>query len=242
VTGVTRIRQVPADVTPGTYAPRLDADHISLNEVYRSIQGECRHMGRPTTFVRTSHCPLRCTWCDSKYTFTQGTPWTLTDVVDECRRLAAPNVCLTGGEPLAQPQAFDMVRRLAEAGFDVEIETSGSVDVSPVNELAPALRARVCINLDIKCPMSAMTHHNRFENLDALKPQDQLKFVVGDREDYEYARDVIRRHAVPCPIWMNPVWGVGKPRDIVSWVLDDGLDVRVGVQLHKILWGDKRGV
>lgn len=237
-----KLRQVPKDVVPGTFAPELPPDRISLNEVYLSIQGECGRMGLPTVFVRTSHCPLRCTWCDSKYTFYEGTPWSLEDVIAECRRLGAPNVCLTGGEPLAQGQAFTLTRRLAEAGFTVEVETSGSVDIGPVNGWPDAVRGRVSVNLDIKCPMSAMTEHNRWGNLAELRPHDQVKFVVGDRDDYEYARRVLAEHDVPCPVWMNPVWGVGKPDEIAGWVLEDGLDVRVGVQLHKVLWGEKRGV
>jgi 7-carboxy-7-deazaguanine synthase len=236
------MRQIPKTVVPGTAAPDLPADQISINEIYLSIQGECRHIGRPTVFVRTSHCPLRCTWCDSKYTFYEGTPWRLDEVVAACRKHATRHVCLTGGEPLAQPQGFTLARRLASDGFTIEIETSGSVDVASINAWPDHVRANVCINLDIKCPMSAMTEHNRWENLTSLRAQDQLKFVVGDREDYEYARRVIRENEVPCPVWINPVWGVGKPDQIADWVLEDGLDVRVGIQLHKVLWGDRRGV
>lgn len=237
-----KLRQVPKEVTPGSYAPELPDDQISLNEVYLSIQGECGRMGQPTTFVRTSHCPLRCTWCDSKYTFYEGTPWSLDDVVADCKKHGAPNVCLTGGEPLAQPQAFTLARRLAEEGFTVEVETSGSVDIARVNRWPKEVRDRVTVNLDIKCPMSAMTEHNRWENLAELRPHDQVKFVVGDREDYEYARGVLAKHDLPCPAWMNPVWDVCTAEQIAQWVLDDGLDVRVGVQLHKYLWGEKRGV
>lgn len=237
-----KLRQVPKEVTPGTNAPELPADQISLNEVYRSIQGECGRMGLPTTFVRTSHCPLRCTWCDSKYTFYEGTAWSLDDVVAECEKLGARNVCLTGGEPLAQEQAFTLTRRLADAGFTVEIETSGGVDIAPVNQWPPEVRDRVTVNLDIKCPMSAMTEHNRWENLAELRSHDQVKFVIGDRDDYKYARDVLATHEIPTTVWMNPVWGVCEPSEIADWVLGDGLDVRVGVQLHKFLWGEKRGV
>jgi 7-carboxy-7-deazaguanine synthase len=199
-------------------------------------------MGRPTIFVRTSHCPLRCTWCDSKYTFYEGTPWTLDGVIEKCLGLGPRHVCLTGGEPLAQPQSFELARRLAQQGFTLEVETSGSEDVSPFNAMPSDIRHSIGINLDIKCPMSAMTLHNRFENLEELHEQDQVKFVIGDRQDYEYARDVLSRGPLPCPAWMNPVWGTIEPAQIAAWVLEDALDVRVGIQLHKILWGDKRGV
>lgn len=236
------LRQVPAGREPGVRAPKLPADEVSLNELYFTIQGECRFQGLPTIFVRTSHCPLRCAWCDSQYTFTQGRPWKIDAVVEEVRRHPSRHVCLTGGEPLAQPGGWSLLRRLAEEGFTVEVETSGSEDIAPLNEWPPALRNRIVVNLDVKCPGSAMSNFNRWSNLAALRPHDQLKFILRDEADYAYAADVLDRHPVPCEAFLHPVWGILDPRLIAEWVKRDGRQVRVGVQLHKYLWGDVRGV
>lgn len=236
------IRQVPALREPGTRAPPLPSDQVSLNELYFTIQGECRFQGLPTIFVRTSHCPLRCTWCDSKYTFTEGAPRRIDDILRDVAAFPSRHVCLTGGEPLAQPGARILARRLAEAGYTVEIETSGNEPIADLNAWPPELRARIVVNLDVKCPGSAMTNFNRWENLAALRPHDQLKFILLDEDDYAYAKDVLGRHPPPCEAFLHPVWGKLDPRHIADWVKRDGLRVRVGVQLHKYLWGDVRGV
>lgn len=236
------LRQVPRDRMPGTPAPTLQPGQISINEVYFTIQGECGYQGLPTVFVRTSHCNLRCTWCDSKYTFHEGAAWATSKVLDEVAKYPTRHVCLTGGEPLLQEESFRLVRALAERGYTVEVETSGSLDVSPFNTFPPDLRAQVVINLDVKCPASAMTEYNRWPNLAELRGHDQLKFIVGDRADYEYAKDVLARYAVPCRVYMHPVWKAIEPAQIAEWVKADGLRAHVGIQLHKYLWGDRRGV
>lgn len=236
------IRQVPALREPGARAPPLSDDQVSLNELYFTIQGECRYQGLPTIFIRTSHCPLRCTWCDSKYTFTEGTPRRILDILREVAQHPSRHVCLTGGEPLAQPGARLLARRLIEQGYTVEVETSGSESIAEFNGWPDDLRARLVVNLDVKCPGSAMTNFNRFENVPALRAHDQLKFILLDETDYAYAKDVLRRHPVPCDVFLHPVWGKLDPRSIADWVKRDGLSVRVGVQLHKYLWGDVRGV
>lgn len=239
---MTTLRQVPAGRAPGKLAPDLGPGRISLNEVYVTIQGECAWMGTPTLFVRTSHCPLRCAWCDSQYTFNEGTPWTTDDVITKARESGLKHVCLTGGEPLAQSESFRLVERLVRDGFTVEVETSGSEDIAPFNRLPSEVRARVTVNLDVKCPGSAMTNFNRWTNLKELRPHDQLKFVLADRGDYDYARKVVAEHAPPCPSWLHPVWKKLDPGVIAEWVKADRWDVRVGVQLHKYIWGDVRGV
>lgn len=236
------IRQVPAARIPGTRAPPLPAGQISLNELYFTIQGECRFMGLPTVFVRTSHCPLRCVWCDSKYTFNEGRPWRTADVIQEVEKHPTKHVCLTGGEPLAQAESFALCQQLAERGFTVEVETSGSEDIAPFNRLSESLRQRIVVNLDVKCPGSAMTNFNRWSNLVELRPHDQLKFILKDEEDYRYAEDVLAKNKIPCEAFLHPVWGELDPARIAEWVKRDGLPVRVGVQLHKYLWGDVRGV
>jgi 7-carboxy-7-deazaguanine synthase len=242
MTNAPTLRQAPAGRVPGAPPPILPADQVSLNELYFTIQGECAWMGTPTVFVRTSHCPLRCVWCDSKYTFYEGTPTRLDDVLARVRAFPTRHVCLTGGEPLAQPGGFALARRLAEAEYTIEVETSGSEQIAPFNKWPEELRRRLTVNLDVKCPGSAMTNFNRWENLPQLRPHDQLKFILADRADYEYAKDVLARHAPPCPAWLHPVWKRLDAAQIAEWVKADGLDVRVGVQLHKYLWGDVRGV
>lgn len=236
------IRQVPAGRIPGKLAPPLAAGQISLNELYYTIQGECRYMGLPTVFVRTSHCNLRCVWCDSKYTFNEGRPRSTSDVVREVESYPTKHVCLTGGEPLAQAESFALCRQLAQCGYTVEVETSGSEDIAPFNRFPPPLRQRIVVNLDVKCPGSAMTNFNRWANLKELRPHDQLKFILKDEEDYAYAQRVLQEHRVPCEVFFHPVWGELDPAKIAGWVKRDGLPVRVGVQLHKYLWGDVRGV
>lgn len=236
------LRQVPATKPPGALPPTLPPGQLSISEIYFTIQGECGWMGTPTVFVRTSHCPLRCVWCDSKYTFYEGTPWATTDVVKKVESYPTRHVCLTGGEPLSQAESFPLCESLTKRGYTVEVETSGYEDIAPFNAWPRELRDRVIVNLDVKCPQSGMTNFNRWENLAELRPHDQLKFVLGDRGDYEYARGVLARNAVPCPAWFHPVWKQLEPAQIAEWVKADGLFVRVGVQLHKYLWGEQRGV
>jgi 7-carboxy-7-deazaguanine synthase len=236
------MRQVPAGREPGERAPSLPPGEISLNELYFTIQGECKFQGTPTVFVRTSHCNLRCVWCDSKYTFYEGKPRKTSDVIDEVGKFPTKHVCLTGGEPLAQPESFTLIKELAERGYTVEVETSGSEDVSAINRMPHGLRHRVTINLDVKCPGSAMTNFNRWENLAELRVHDQLKFIIQDETDYEYAKGVLAKHKVPCVVYLHPVWKKLDVAKIADWVKRDGLPVRVGVQLHKYIWGDVRGV
>lgn len=239
---MTTLRQAPSTRLPGALAPQLPAGQLSLNELYFTIQGECAWTGTPTVFVRLSHCGLRCAWCDSKYTFTQGSPRLTDDVLAEVARFPTDHVCVTGGEPLAQRETYALVRRLAALGKTVEVETSGSEDIAPFNDLPADLRTRVTVNLDVKCPGSAMTNFNRWTNLAHLRPNDQLKFVLADRADYDYAKDVLAQHEVPCTSWFHPAWRLLEPSAIAAWVKADGLHVRVGVQLHKYIWGDVRGV
>ncbi|HLE48188.1 MAG TPA: hypothetical protein VI818_07825 [Candidatus Thermoplasmatota archaeon] len=180
--------------------------------------------------------------CDSQYTFTEGTPWPLDKIMKEVAKHPTKHVCLTGGEPLAQPSSVELCRRLAEAGYTIEVETSGSEDITPLNKLPATIRADIVVNLDVKCPGSAMTNFNRWANLDQLRPHDQLKFILLDRNDYDYAKKTLTEHPPPCEAFFHPVWKKLDPAQIADWVKQDGLKVRVGVQLHKYLWGDVRGV
>lgn len=180
--------------------------------------------------------------CDSKYTFNEGTPRKIAGIVAEVGQHPTKHVCITGGEPLAQVGSFSLIQQLAEGGYTVEVETSGAEDIAPLNRLGPDLRKKIVVNLDVKCPGSAMTNFNRWQNLGELRPHDQLKFVLLDEADYAYAKGVLAEHAVPCEVFLHPVWGKLDAARIADWVKRDGLPVRVGIQLHKVLWGDVRGV
>ena len=237
-----KIKQFPSTRIPGVAPPKLPNGQILLDELYYTVQGECRFQGTPTVFVRTSHCPLRCVWCDSKHTFTGGTVWKIEDVVARVATFPTKHVCLTGGEPLSQPESFRLARVLAENGYTIEIETSGSEDIAPFNAYPTDIRKKIVVNLDVKCPGSAMTNFNRWENVRELRPHDQLKFILLDEEDYEYAKDVLREHTVPCEVFLHPVWGKLDPGKIAEWIKRDGLPARLGLQMHKYIWGDVRGV
>jgi 7-carboxy-7-deazaguanine synthase len=237
-----KIRQVPATRVPGVAPPALPPGEILLDELYFTVQGECGFQGYPTVFVRTSHCPLRCTWCDSKHTFTGGTVWKTDDVIERVATFPSKHVCLTGGEPLCQAESLRLAERLARSGYTIEVETSGSEDIAPFNRLPETLRAAITINLDIKCPGSAMTNFNRWDNLRELRPHDQLKFILLDEEDYVYAKNVLAEHTIPCETFLHPVWGKLDPTKIADWLKRDRIHARLGLQMHKYLWGDVRGV
>lgn len=211
---------------------------LTVNEIFFSIQGEGTRAGRPCVFVRLTGCPLRCTWCDTAYAFEEGTRRDEQDVLREVARHPARLVQLTGGEPLAQRAAFDFVRRLCDEGYEVVIETSGHV---AIDRLDP----RAVVVMDLKAPGSAESHRNRWENLDVLKPTDEVKIVIQDRGDYEWARAVVRERGLAgrWTVLFSPVHGVLDPGRLARWILDDGLPVRLQVQLHKYLWpGVERGV
>jgi len=217
------------------HLPR-EADRLLINEIYRSLEGEGLDLGLPMTFVRLTGCPLRCVWCDQPEAFFEGKEMGLDDVLARVAELGTNRVCVTGGEPLAHRQCPALLDRLLAAGHRVVLETSGAF---PIEGLPPS--PDLCISLDVKCPGSGMEDRNRWENLPHLAAKDQVKFVVVDRADYEYARDVLRQRRLPCPIILQPEGGRDlKP--LATWVLEDRLDVRVLPQLHKWIWGDARGV
>jgi len=204
-------------------------------EVFHSLQGEGPLTGVRTTFIRTARCNLRCSWCDTKYSFGPGHVRSVESLVEEVDRQKTRHVCLTGGEPLLQSESVTLVRHLADRGVTTIIETGGSLDVSPYLRVP-----RVVLSVDVKCPSSRMEGRNRWENLPLLRARDVLKFVIGDRTDYLYARRVVRRYAGPATVVFQPVWGTEAGR-LADWVLRDRLDVRVMLQEHKVLWGDVRG-
>ncbi len=209
---------------------------LRINEIFFSIQGESSRVGLPTVFVRLTGCPLRCRWCDTEYAFHEGGSRSLGDILAEVRRHPARHVCVTGGEPLAQPAVHALMTTLADAGLEVSLETSGALDTSAVDP-------RVRVVMDLKCPDSGEVERNRWANVAHLRPHDEVKFVIASRTDYEWMRDVIAREGLArrCIVLASPVWGEVDPAELAAWVLADGLDVRLQVQLHKVLWQDARG-
>jgi 7-carboxy-7-deazaguanine synthase len=204
---------------------------LTVNEVFFSIQGEGTRTGRPCVFLRLTGCPLRCAYCDTAYAFHEGARRTEDDVLAEMSRHPSRLACVTGGEPLSQPAAFPFVSRLLDDGWEVVVETSGHV---PAEDLDP----RAVAILDVKTPASAEGHHMHWPNLDRLRGQDEAKFVIRDRPDYEWSRNLVREHGLAerCTVLFSPVHGVLDPGTLGRWVLDDGLPVRLQVQLHKYLW------
>ena len=208
---------------------------MRIIEVFHSLQGEGPWTGVRTTFVRTARCNLRCRWCDTKYSFGPGRERSLRSILAEVARHRTRHVCLTGGEPLLQKESVALVTALSKKGIRTVIETGGSLDVSPYLGLE-----QVTLSVDVKCPSSRMEGHNRWSNLPLLRPHDVLKFVIGDRRDYLYARRAVRAYRGPANVVFQPVWGTNAGR-LADWVLADRLEVRVMLQEHKLLWGDARG-
>jgi len=208
---------------------------MRIIEVFHSLQGEGPFTGVRTTFIRTARCNLRCSWCDTPYSFGPGRPRSIESLLAEVARHKTRNVCLTGGEPLLQSESVELVKRLADRGVVTVIETGGSLDVVPYLKVPG-----VALSVDVKCPSSRMEGHNRWANLPLLRAQDILKFVIADRKDYLYARRVVRSYRGPAAIVFQPVWGTDAGR-LADWVLRDRLDVRVMLQEHKVLWGDAPG-
>ena len=210
---------------------------LRLTEISHSIQGESTHAGRPCVFVRLTGCNLRCRWCDSEYTFTGGEKMSIDDVMTRVASYGCKLVEVTGGERLTQSESFDLIKRLCDDGYEVLIETSGSIDITPVDD-----RARII--LDIKCPGSGEVEKNRWANIDELRAHDEIKFVIADRSDYEWARRVIEeRNLTRWTILFSPVWGELDLKPLAEWMLADGVPARLQTQLHKHIWGaDVRGV
>ena len=222
----------PADVRGAA----LGSARVKLTEIFLSIQGEADSVGWPTVFVRLTGCPLRCQYCDTQYAFYGGEWFSIDQVLARVASFGTRHVCVTGGEPLAQKGCLPLLQRLCDAGHRVSLETSGAIDVTQVD-------ARVVRVVDVKTPASGEVGRNRYENLDALRADEQIKFVLCSREDFEWARDLVRERKLHerCTVLFSPSYGQVEPRDLAQWVLDERLPVRLQVQLHKVLWGDKPG-
>ena len=212
------------------------SQRLKIAEIFFSIQGEAVFSGWPTVFVRLTGCPLRCQYCDTAYAFTGGEWRSFHDIETEVRRYGTRYVCVTGGEPLAQPRCVALLTTLCDAGFNVSLETSGAFDIAPVD-------TRVSRVVDIKTPASGEESRNRWENLSLLTAHDALKFVICDGADYEWAKAVLveRIHAPPCPVFFSPSYEQLAAGTLADWMLEDRVPARLQVQLHKVLWGNVPG-
>jgi 7-carboxy-7-deazaguanine synthase len=211
-------------------------ERLRINEIFHSLQGEADAVGYPTVFVRLTGCPLRCRYCDTAYAFHAGDWLDLEDIVERVRGYGTPYVCVTGGEPLAQPNCLKLLGRLCDQGFNVSLETSGALDISSVDP-------RVSRVIDVKTPGSQEAARNRIENFELLTQRDQLKFVICSRDDYDWSKAFLQEHGLSgqCRILFSPSYEEVPPAALADWILADRLPVRFQLQLHKVLWGDIPG-
>ena len=207
-----------------------------ITEIFHSLQGEAASIGWRTVFVRLTGCPLRCGYCDTAYAFKGGEWWKIDAILEQVAGFAARYVTVTGGEPLAQPECLTLLGALCDAGYRVSLETSGALDVAPVDP-------RVVKVMDLKTPGSGEVDQNRYANIEHLSPADQVKFVIADEADYQWSCEQLRRWdlAARCEVLFSPVAGQMRPAQLAEWILRDRLDVRFQLQLHKILWGNEAG-
>jgi 7-carboxy-7-deazaguanine synthase len=211
-------------------------ERLRVNEIFHSLQGEADAVGYPTVFVRLTGCPLRCQYCDTEYAFHAGDWFEIDAIVDKVRGYGAAHVCVTGGEPLAQPNCLKLLARLCDQGFAVSLETSGALDIAPVDP-------RVSRVVDVKTPGSREAGRNRIENFALLTQRDQLKFVICSREDYDWSKAFLQEHGLSARsrILFSPSYNEVSPTALADWILADRLPVRFQLQLHKVLWGDVPG-
>lgn len=214
----------------------INSESLRISEIFYSLQGETSRVGLPTVFVRLTGCPLRCTYCDTAYAFSGGQSMTLEAIMDEVARYAPRYVTVTGGEPLAQRNCLPLLRALCDKGYAVSLETGGALDVSGVD-------ARVVKVLDIKTPASGEEQKNLWSNLEHLSPHDEIKFVLCDEVDYQWAKQVLQERELVqrCAVLFSPAQGQLAAKDLAEWILRDQLPVRLQVQLHKLLWGNEAG-
>ncbi|KTD17483.1 7-carboxy-7-deazaguanine synthase QueE [Legionella jordanis] len=215
---------------------KQSSNHLRITEIFHSLQGESVTVGLPTVFIRLTGCPLRCHYCDTAYAFSGGKMLSIADILEQLSAYQCEQVCVTGGEPLAQPSCINLLTELCDAGYKVSLETSGARDLSQVDN-------RVMIVMDLKTPDSGEEQKNLFSNLDWLKPSDQIKFVLCSREDYEWACLIVKEHNLTArlQVLFSPSWNQLNPTTLADWIVEDKLAVRFQLQLHKILWGDIPG-
>lgn len=207
---------------------------VRIREIFYSIQGESSTSGWPTIFIRLTGCPLRCQYCDTSYAFKGGKKLTFAEILSQIQAYQCQRICITGGEPLAQPVCLELMRFLADQGYHLSLETSGAIDISPVDQ-------RVLVVMDLKTPDSAEMAKNLYSNLSYLKPKDQVKFVICSELDYDWAKQQLARIPPMVEVLFSPSWGQVAAHDLADWIIRDQLNVRFQIQLHKILWDDGPG-
>jgi 7-carboxy-7-deazaguanine synthase len=212
------------------------AGKLRITEIFLSLQGEADAVGWPTVFVRLTGCPLRCSYCDTRYAFSGGESMGIEAIVAAVAAHQTRHVCVTGGEPLSQKGVLALLHRLCDAGHEVSLETSGALDISGVD-------GRVSRVMDLKTPSSGEAARNRYENIELLTPHDQVKLVIADRNDYDWAVAVVQKYHLPerCSVLFSPAFGSIEPRELAGWIIEEHLPVRFQLQLHKLLWGDEQG-
>ena len=212
----------------------LNNTTLNITEIFYSLQGEAKEVGIPTVFVRLTGCPLRCNYCDTAYAFKGNNPLSIESIMEQVAKYNTHYVCVTGGEPMAQSNCLILLDTLIEAGYKVSMETSGSIDISPVNK-------KVSVVMDLKTPSSTEQSQNRYENIALLESKDQLKFVIASRSDFDWCCSILEDYDVLSDVLFSPVYESLKPVDLADWILEKQLNVRLQVQLHKLLWGDEKG-
>ena len=212
----------------------LNNSTLNITEIFYSLQGEAKEVGIPTVFVRLTGCPLRCNYCDTAYAFKGNNPLSIESIMEQVAKYNTHYVCVTGGEPMAQRNCLILLDTLIEAGYKVSMETSGSIDISPVNK-------KVSVVMDLKTPSSTEQSQNRYENIALLESKDQLKFVIASRSDFDWCCSILESYDVLSDVLFSPVYENLKPVDLADWILEKQLNVRLQVQLHKLLWGDQKG-
>ena len=209
---------------------------MKVNEIFYSIQGEGILVGAPSIFLRFTGCNLRCSFCDTKYTYLQGKEMSIQAILDTIKKFTCTNICITGGEPLLQKDIVKLIETLLQKNYKICLETNGSINIKKL-----VGKISLIISLDIKCPSSGSHEQMNIKNISYLSEKDQLKFIIKNKKDYDYAKKILKRYNPSCTVFFQPVWGT-NPKKLASWILSDGLPVRLALQLHKLIWGEKRGV
>jgi 7-carboxy-7-deazaguanine synthase len=209
---------------------------MKINEIFYSIQGEGKWTGFPNIFIRTTGCNLRCSYCDTKYAYKQGKEKTIQEITKEIKKYYCTKICITGGEPLIQKDTIELIKHLLNLKYSVIIETNGSLKIDSLKD-----KKKLIISLDIKTPSSKMHKKMFLQNINILTKKDQIKFIIKNKKDYEYARIIIQKFKPKCDVFFQPVWKTNSEK-LAEWILEDNLKAKLGLQIHKIIWGDKKGV
>lgn len=206
---------------------------MKINEIFYSIQGEGKWTGLPNIFIRTKGCNLRCSYCDTKYAYNSGIEMTIYDILKEISKYSCKFICITGGEPLLQKETLFLIDSLLKRDYSIFLETNGSLDITELTK-----KKSLLVSLDVKCPSSNMHEKNLLSNVEILKVRDQLKFIIREKEDYVYAKNIVEKYKPECSIFFQPIWGI-NPIKLAEWIINDELNVNLGLQLHKIIWGEQ---